>query len=152
MDTRLLPREQPSLVSHFGPHSEDASPAQSAEESSPRGFLGWLRRSPYDAAGRESGYVALIPLSDARLRPRRTKLLISCMIALLVMAVTLVYCMVPRGVSVDWTEVQRQRMTWNATESTYSLSLRALVHVYNPNYVSASLNGSIGELDLFRHI
>ncbi|KAF8065615.1 tmem106b [Scenedesmus sp. PABB004] len=91
----------------------------------------------------DSQYLTLIPLSDARLRPRRTRLIVSSLLLLAVSAVVGVFLAVPRGVSVGTIDVHSTRMTFNATTLTYRIILQADVPVFNPNYLSVSVAGNV---------
>lgn len=51
------------------------------------------------------------------------------------LAVTSVFLLVPRGVSVGTIDVHSTKMTFNSTTKTYRIILQAEVPVYNPNYL-----------------
>eukprot|EP00879_Flechtneria_rotunda_P026473 GHRR01028228.1.p1 GENE.GHRR01028228.1~~GHRR01028228.1.p1 ORF type:complete len:227 (+),score=75.36 GHRR01028228.1:747-1427(+) len=82
-------------------------------------------------------------VADARLRPRRTKLLVSSLLLLALLAVAGVFVLVPRGVSVGSIEVHSTRMTFNATTLNYRIVLQADVPIYNPNYLKVSVTGNL---------
>lgn len=90
-----------------------------------------------------SGYLTLIPLSDERLKPRRTKLLVGGLMMFAVLAAVGVFLLVPRGISVGEVELQSDHMSWNTTKGTYQLKLLAKIPVYNPNYMKARIKGSL---------
>eukprot|EP00878_Enallax_costatus_P021111 GHUV01022342.1.p1 GENE.GHUV01022342.1~~GHUV01022342.1.p1 ORF type:complete len:199 (+),score=11.48 GHUV01022342.1:381-977(+) len=103
----------------------------------------WRRLHPPAPAPYESQYLTLIPLSDARLRPRQTKLIVSSLLLLAVTAVVCVFLAVPRGVSIGSIDVHSTKMTFNSTTLTYRIILQADVPVYNPNYLKVSVIGSV---------
>ncbi|DBB18697.1 hypothetical protein WJX82_008928 [Trebouxia sp. C0006] len=90
-----------------------------------------------------SGYLTLIPLSDERLKPRRTKLLVGGLMLFAVLAAVGVFLLVPRGISVGEVELQSDHMSWNTTKGTYQLKLLAKIPIYNPNYMKARIKGSL---------
>lgn len=90
-----------------------------------------------------SGYLTLIPLSDARLQPRDTRLTAAFLLLFACAVAGAVFVAVPRGVSVGEISVKTDRMSWNTTKSTYQLKLLARVPVYNPNYLSAWIEGDL---------
>ncbi|KAL3134864.1 hypothetical protein ABBQ32_007830 [Trebouxia sp. C0010 RCD-2024] len=90
-----------------------------------------------------SGYLTLIPLSDERLKPRRTKLLVGGLMLFAILAAVGVYLLVPRGISVGEIQLQSDHMSWNTTRGTYQLKLLAKIPIYNPNYVKAHIKGSL---------
>eukprot|EP00193_Tetraselmis_chui_P012825 CAMPEP_0177795568 /NCGR_PEP_ID=MMETSP0491_2-20121128/26311_1 /TAXON_ID=63592 /ORGANISM="Tetraselmis chuii, Strain PLY429" /LENGTH=325 /DNA_ID=CAMNT_0019318425 /DNA_START=306 /DNA_END=1284 /DNA_ORIENTATION=+ len=87
-----------------------------------------------------SSYVALIPLSDARLKPRRTNRDTDAVWFMLAVGV---FFLVPRGVSVGRIEVHSEFMSWNKTLRTFQLDLKADLPIVNPNYLQTNVYGSL---------
>ncbi|GFR47105.1 hypothetical protein Agub_g8678, partial [Astrephomene gubernaculifera] len=91
----------------------------------------------------QSNYLTLIPLSDDRLKPRRTKLLVSGLLLLAVALAAGVFVAVPRGVTVGSIQVRSSRMSFNTSKSTYQIILTATIPIFNPNYMPVQVNGSL---------
>jgi hypothetical protein len=62
-----------------------------------------------------SGYLTLIPLSDARLNPRRPRVIIGLALALALLIASGVFVAVPRGVSIGTLDMHSIRMHFNAS-------------------------------------
>ncbi|KAL4854192.1 hypothetical protein ACK3TF_005038 [Chlorella vulgaris] len=90
-----------------------------------------------------SGYLTLIPLSDSRLQPRDTRLTAAFLLVFACVVAGAVFVAVPRGVSVGEISVTTDRMSWNTTKSTYQLKLLARVPIFNPNFLSAYIEGDL---------
>jgi hypothetical protein len=115
--------------------------------------LGEQIRAPFSSRRIEpepptpSGYLTLIPLSDARLQPRSTRLTAAFLIAFALLIATIVagivFLSVPRSVSVGEISVSADRMSWNTTKASYQLRLVATIPVFNPNYLRASIEGEL---------
>ncbi|KAL6761386.1 hypothetical protein V8C86DRAFT_2536887 [Haematococcus lacustris] len=90
-----------------------------------------------------SGYLTLIPLSDSRLKPQNTNLIVSVMLILAVAAVAGVWVLVPRGITVGSIEVHSSQISFNTSKSTYQILLTATMPVFNPNYLSVRLSGTV---------
>jgi hypothetical protein len=98
---------------------------------------------PAAAASPTSGYLTLIPLSDARLQPRDTRLTAAFLLAFALLVAGAVFVAVPRGVSVGEVAVATDRMSWNTTKGTYQLRLAVALPLFNPNYLPASVEGDL---------
>lgn len=48
------------------------------------------------------------------------------------------FFLVPRGVSAGEISIQSDHMSWNISEGTYQLNLKANISVFNPNYLHVS--------------
>ena len=95
----------------------------------------------------ESAYLTLIPLSDARLRPRRTPRALALAAAgFSLLLASLAFLAAPRGVALTAVDVRARSLEWNATSGTYSLTLDAALRLDNPNYLRARV---VGRLDVF---
>lgn len=90
-----------------------------------------------------SGYLTLIPLSDDRLKPRNTKLLVAALVFVAMAAASTVFILVPRGVSAGSVTIQSDHMSWNTTKGTYQLNLLARIPITNPNFLTATVEGKL---------
>ncbi|CAH8504388.1 unnamed protein product [Dicrocoelium dendriticum] len=87
-------------------------------------------------------YVALIPLSDSRLRPRRTWLKIAAAVALCLTVFTLLLTFLfPRAIRLSSTEpkVYPSSSMIDDNLGTVDLDLTATVNLTNPNFVPVSV-------------
>ncbi|BDA49528.1 probable transmembrane protein 106B at N-terminal half [Coccomyxa sp. Obi] len=90
-----------------------------------------------------SGYMTLIPLNDARLKPQRKLLFFSCMMLFVVAAMAATFLLVPRGFSAGEIDIQSDHMSWNTTKGTYQLNLLARIPINNPNFLNAKVEGNL---------
>ena len=90
-----------------------------------------------------SGYLTLIPLSDARLQPRDNRLTAAFLLGFALFIAAVVFISVPRSVSVGEIRVAADRMSWNTTKASYQLRLVATLPISNPNYLGASIEGDL---------
>ncbi|PNH06721.1 Transmembrane protein 106B, partial [Tetrabaena socialis] len=90
-----------------------------------------------------SNYLTLIPLSDERLKPRHTALLVSCLLVLALALAAGVFVVVPRGVTVGSIQVRSSHMSFNTSKSTYQIILTATIPIFNPNYFPVQLSGDL---------
>ncbi|GAX75088.1 hypothetical protein CEUSTIGMA_g2532.t1 [Chlamydomonas eustigma] len=99
----------------------------------------WQSKSPQLT----SGYLTLIPLSDSRLKPRNTRMIVGAAIFLCIASVCIVFFTVARGVTVGSIEVVNSTINFNTSAGTYSIMLRCQLPIYNPNYAAVLLTGRI---------
>jgi len=90
-----------------------------------------------------SGYLTLIPLSDARLQPRDSRHTAAFLVIFALLIAGAVFVAVPRGVSIGEISVAADRMSWNTSKASYQLRLMTSVPVYNPNFLAASIEGDL---------
>ena len=90
-----------------------------------------------------SGYLTLIPLSDARLQPRDTRLTAAFLTAFALFIAAIVFISVPRSVTLGDVSVAADRMSWNTSKASYQLRLVVTLPVYNPNYLAAKVEGEL---------
>lgn len=90
-----------------------------------------------------SGYLTLIPLSDARLQPRDNRLTAAFLAGFALFIAAVVFISVPRSVSVGEIRIAADRMSWNTSKASYQLRLVATLPVNNPNYLGASIEGEL---------
>jgi hypothetical protein len=60
-------------------------------------------------------------------------------LVLALLAITGVFLLVPRGISVGTIEVHSTKMTFNSTTKTYRIILQAEVPIFNPNYLQVGV-------------
>ena len=141
------PLSHPTHTTPYSPHYQFPPPPISF----PPCRLGNSFRSPFPyRRSREptgppppSGYLTLIPLSDARLQPRDTRLTAAFLTAFALLIAAVVFIAVPRSVSVGDISVAADRMSWNTTKASYQLRLVATLPVFNPNFLRASIEGEL---------
>ncbi|CAK0787577.1 hypothetical protein CVIRNUC_010799 [Coccomyxa viridis] len=90
-----------------------------------------------------SGYMTLIPLNDARLKPQRRLLFFSCMLLFVIAAMAATFLLVPRGFSAGEIDIQSDHMSWNTTKGTYQLNLLARIPIKNPNFLNGKVSGQL---------
>lgn len=90
-----------------------------------------------------SGYLTLIPLSDARLKPRDNRVTAAMLLGFAVIVAVMVFVATPRSVSVAQIDVAADRMSWNTTKASYQLRLLASLSINNPNYMGAWIEGDL---------
>ena len=95
-----------------------------------------MNPAPANPAPVQSGYLTLIPLSDDRLKPRRTKLTVAVLLSLAMLLAGMVFILVPRELTTGEIRIFSDQMSWNSTKGTYQLDLLAHVPIYNPNYLA----------------
>ncbi|GIM11256.1 hypothetical protein Vretimale_14786, partial [Volvox reticuliferus] len=105
-------------------------------------MMNFVQRSPPPPPV-QSNYLTLIPLSDHRLKPRHTTLLVSCLLLLAFSLAAAVFVLVPRGVTVGSIQVRSSRMSFNTSKSTYQIILAATIPIFNPNYMPVEVSGSL---------
>mmetsp|Transcript_131 Transcript_131/g.286 ORF Transcript_131/g.286 Transcript_131/m.286 type:complete len:254 (+) Transcript_131:98-859(+) len=108
----------------------------------------WFRKLketvfPEESPPPQSGYLTLIPLSDSRLQPPRTKSLLALVITLSLLSASAVFFLVPRGVSVGTIKVHSHSISFNRTQATYQIVLSTSIPVYNPNWLPVELSGTV---------
>lgn len=90
-----------------------------------------------------SGYLTLIPLSDARLQPRNTRKTAFFLLIFALCIATAVFIAVPRSISIGDIHMEADTLTWNTSKVLYELRLTTSIPIYNPNYLSASVHGDL---------
>ncbi|GBF96557.1 hypothetical protein Rsub_09140 [Raphidocelis subcapitata] len=103
----------------------------------------WLVHGPPRQPRYRSGYLTLIPLSDARLQPRRTRLMVGLGLLLALLIAGGVFVSVPRGVSIGTLDMHSTHMHFNGSTMNYRIILGAKVPVLNPNFFSARVTGNL---------
>lgn len=103
----------------------------------------WPRQPTEAESPTPSGYLTLIPLSDARLQPRDTRLTAAFLVSFALLVAGAVFLTTPRSVTVGEISVAPDRMSWNTTKASYQLKLVVSLPLNNPNYLGASVEGDL---------
>ncbi|KAM5134916.1 transmembrane protein 106A-like isoform 1-T3 [Mantella aurantiaca] len=114
--------------------NSDASASCSSSEETPTVVCPTCRGIGRVPRGQEKELVALIPYSDQRLQPRRTKLYVSlavCSCLLIFFLVVLV--LYPRSITLDHAGVNSSRVTHDASTSTVILETTNKLNISNKN-------------------
>ncbi|MGH0124522.1 UNVERIFIED_CONTAM: hypothetical protein FKN15_074120 [Acipenser sinensis] len=90
--------------------------------------------------GQENQLVALIPYSDQRLRPRRTKLYVtvSVMVCLLLSGLALFF-LFPRSIDVSYVGVKSAYVSYDQGRSIVYLNITSTLNITNNNYYSVEV-------------
>lgn len=90
--------------------------------------------------GQERQLVALIPYSDQRLRPRRTKLYVCiAVVSCLLLSAITIFFLFPRSVSVDHAGLNSSLITFNPESDTVNINITNIVNITNSNFYSVSV-------------
>ncbi|XP_043911104.1 transmembrane protein 106A [Protopterus annectens] len=87
--------------------------------------------------GQEDQLVALIPYSDQRLRPRRTKLYVSIAVAtcLLLCAIT-IFFLFPRSIFLDHAGLNSSLINFDPNTDTVNINITNILNITNNNFYS----------------
>ncbi|XP_048882074.1 transmembrane protein 106Ba [Brienomyrus brachyistius] len=90
--------------------------------------------------GQENQLVALIPYSDQRLRPRRTKLYVTVSVSVcLLLSALAVFFLFPRTIDVTYVGVKSALVTYNQTRRTVYINITNMLNITNNNYYSVEV-------------
>ncbi|XP_062870531.1 transmembrane protein 106B [Trichomycterus rosablanca] len=90
--------------------------------------------------GQENQLVALIPYSDQRLRPRRTKLYVTAsVIVCLLLSGLAVFFLFPRSIDVTYVGVKSVYVTYDQTKHIVYLNITNTLNITNNNYYSVDV-------------
>ncbi|XP_053468612.1 transmembrane protein 106B [Ictalurus furcatus] len=90
--------------------------------------------------GQENQLVALIPYSDQRLRPRRTKLYVSAsVIVCLLLSGLAVFFLFPRSIDVTYVGVKSVYVTYDQAKHIVYLNITNTLNITNNNYYSVDV-------------
>ncbi|XP_018609876.1 transmembrane protein 106B-like [Scleropages formosus] len=90
--------------------------------------------------GQENQLVALIPYSDQRLRPRRTKLYVTVSVLLcLFLSALAVFFLFPRSIDVTYVGVKSVYVTYNQDKKIIYLNVTNTLNITNNNYYSVEV-------------
>ncbi|KAJ4921834.1 hypothetical protein JOQ06_024660 [Pogonophryne albipinna] len=90
--------------------------------------------------GQENQLVALIPYSDQRLRPRRTKLYVSASVAVCLLLSSLaVFFLFPRSIDVSYAGVKSVFVSYDQDKRSVYLNITNTLNITNNNYYSVQV-------------
>ncbi|KAK5884141.1 hypothetical protein CesoFtcFv8_020403 [Champsocephalus esox] len=90
--------------------------------------------------GQENQLVALIPYSDQRLRPRRTKLYVSASVAVCLLLSSLaVFFLFPRSIDVSYVGVKSVFVSYDQEKRSVYLNITNTLNITNNNYYSVQV-------------
>ncbi|KAF5908598.1 transmembrane protein [Clarias magur] len=90
--------------------------------------------------GQENQLVALIPYSDQRLRPRRTKLYVTAsVIVCLLLSSLAVFFLFPRSIDVTYVGVKSVYVTYDQAKRSVYLNITNTLNITNNNYYSVDV-------------
>ncbi|XP_037329419.1 transmembrane protein 106B isoform X1 [Pungitius pungitius] len=90
--------------------------------------------------GQENQLVALIPYSDQRLRPRRTKLYVSASVVVCLLLSSLaVFFLFPRSIDVSYVGVKSVFVSYNKDKRSVYLNITNTLNITNNNYYSVEV-------------
>lgn len=90
--------------------------------------------------GQENQLVALIPYSDQRLRPRRTKLYVTASVAACLLLSSLaVFFLFPRTIDVSYVGVESVSISYDQEKRSVYLNITSTLQITNNNYYSVEV-------------
>ncbi|XP_054620611.1 transmembrane protein 106B-like [Dunckerocampus dactyliophorus] len=90
--------------------------------------------------GQENQLVALIPYSDQRLRPRRTKLYVTASVAVCLLLSSLaVFFLFPRSIDVTYVGVKSVYVSYDQDKHSVYLNITNTLNITNNNYYSVEV-------------
>ncbi|CAH2282494.1 transmembrane 106B [Pelobates cultripes] len=103
--------------------------------------------------GRENQLVALIPYSDQRLRPRRTKLyvMVSIVVCLLLCGLG-VFFLFPRSVDIQYVGVKSVYVGYDEGGSMVYLNITNTLNITNNNYYPIGVDSITGQVQYFKTV
>ncbi|KAM8967569.1 transmembrane protein 106B [Pelodytes ibericus] len=103
--------------------------------------------------GRENQLVALIPYSDQRLRPRRTKLyvMVSVIVCLLLSGLA-VFFLFPRSVDIEYIGVKSVFVSYDESGSLVYLNVTNTLNITNNNFYSIEVDSITGQVQYFKTV
>ncbi|XP_029444836.1 transmembrane protein 106B [Rhinatrema bivittatum] len=103
--------------------------------------------------GQENQLVALIPYSDQRLRPRRTKLYVSVSVAACLLFCGLaLFFLFPRSIDVQYVGVKSVYMSKDQVYHFIYLNITNLLNITNNNYYSVNVANIIGQVQFYKTV
>ncbi|XP_038141818.1 transmembrane protein 106B-like [Cyprinodon tularosa] len=101
--------------------------------------------------GQENQLVALIPYSDQRLRPRRTKLYVSVSVALCLLVCGLaVFFLFPRSIDVTYVGVKSVSVSYDQEGHRVYLNITNTLNITNNNYYSVEVANITAQVQFAR--
>lgn len=115
-------------------NSSDASVSCNSVEETATVTCSTCRGTGRIPRGQEKELVALIPYSDQRLKPRRTKLYVALAVSSCILIFFLVvFFLYPRSVTLDHAGVNSSLVTYDASKSTVNLHTTNKLNISNNN-------------------
>ncbi|KAM4549778.1 transmembrane protein 106B-like [Fundulus diaphanus] len=103
--------------------------------------------------GQENQLVALIPYSDQRLRPRRTKLYVSASVVLcLFLSGLAVFFLFPRSINVSYIGVKSVYVSYDKEQRSINLNITNTLNITNNNYYSVEVANITAQVQFARTV
>ncbi|XP_006834450.1 PREDICTED: transmembrane protein 106B [Chrysochloris asiatica] len=103
--------------------------------------------------GQENQLVALIPYSDQRLRPRRTKLyVVASVIVCLLLSGLAVLFLFPRSIGVKYIGVKSAYVTYDVEKRTIYLNITSTLNITNNNYYSVQVENITAQVQFSKTV
>ncbi|XP_053570078.1 transmembrane protein 106B isoform X2 [Bombina bombina] len=103
--------------------------------------------------GRENQLVALIPYSDQRLRPRRTKLYVTvAVIVCLLLSGLAVFFLFPRSIDVQYVGVKSVFVSYDESSHSVYLNITNTVNITNNNFYSIEVENITGQVQFSKTV
>uniref|UniRef100_M4AWW4 Transmembrane protein 106B n=1 Tax=Xiphophorus maculatus TaxID=8083 RepID=M4AWW4_XIPMA len=103
--------------------------------------------------GQENQLVALIPYSDQRLRPSRTKLYVTISVALcLLLSGLAVFFLFPRSIDVTYVGVKSAYVSYNQEQRIVYLTITNTLNITNNNYYAISVTNITAQVQFSKTV
>ncbi|KAM4028277.1 transmembrane protein 106B [Anomaloglossus baeobatrachus] len=103
--------------------------------------------------GRENQLVALIPYSDQRLRPRRTKLYVTVsVIVCLLLSGLAVFFLFPRSVDVQYVGVKAVFVNYDESGPSVYLNITNTLNITNNNFYPIEVDNVTGQVQYYKTV
>ncbi|XP_075901871.1 transmembrane protein 106Ba [Nelusetta ayraudi] len=103
--------------------------------------------------GQENQLVALIPYSDQRLRPSRTKLYVSISVALcLLLSGLAVFFLFPRSIDVSYVGVKSAYVSYDSQQQIVYLNVTSTLNITNNNYYAISVTNITAQVQFSKTV
>ncbi|XP_072269045.1 transmembrane protein 106B [Pyxicephalus adspersus] len=103
--------------------------------------------------GRENQLVALIPYSDQRLRPRRTKLYVTVsVIVCLLLSSLAVFFLFPRSIDIQYVGIKAVYVTYEEATNSVYLNITNTLNITNNNFYSVEVDNVTGQVQYYKTV
>ncbi|XP_061812239.1 transmembrane protein 106Ba isoform X1 [Nerophis lumbriciformis] len=103
--------------------------------------------------GQENQLVALIPYSDQRLRPSRTKLYVTLSVTVCLLLSSLaVFFLFPRSIDVDYVGVKSAYVAYDQTKHIIYLNITNTLNITNNNYYTISITNITAQVEFSKTV
>ncbi|XP_061918684.1 transmembrane protein 106Ba [Entelurus aequoreus] len=103
--------------------------------------------------GQENQLVALIPYSDQRLRPSRTKLYVTLSVTVCLLLSSLaVFFLFPRSIDVDYVGVKSAYVAYDQTKHIIYLNITNTLNITNNNYYAISITNLTAQVEFSKTV